>query len=257
VALSNNLINQSVLVISVLFYLSAVAGFLIAFQQLRSNAQTNTASFWLNLRSMFSNHEAVHMSLQTDTSWRDVNRPVTDEEAIAIVEYMGMFEHVYKMLKRKLIDWETFKDIFAYRVLLIVNSPVIVQATLVDNGRWWLTFRQLAKDLGHKLPERADYNLDRTSLGYPAGWGQADVQRLQEFSNADELAEAIEVEVPSAHPAEVEEPAEAIEVEVPSAHPAEVEEPADPTEVEEPAEAIEVEVPSAHPAEVEEPADLM
>ena len=245
--MSNDLINQSALVISVLFYLSAVAGFLIAFQQLRSNAQTNTASFWLNLRSMFNNHEAVHMSLQTDTSWRDVNRPVTDEEAIAIVEYMGMFEHVYKMLKRKLIDWETFKDIFAYRVLLIVNSPVIVQATLVDNGRWWLTFRQLAKDLGHKLPERADDNLDRTSLGYPAGWGQADVQRLREFGNAEEPAD----------PPEVEELVDPGEVEEPPVHPTEVEEFADPVEVEELEDPAEVEEPSASPTEAEELADPM
>ena len=177
--MSASLVNNAVLVVSVAFYLSSVAGFLVAFRQLRSNAQTNTASFWLNLRSMFGEHDAVHQSLQTDTSWRDVDRQVSDAEAIAIVAYMGMFELVYKMLRRKLIDWETFKDIFAYRVLLVMNSPAIVKATLVDNARWWLTFRKLAEDLGHKVPERADFNLDRTSLGFPAGWGRAGVERLQ------------------------------------------------------------------------------
>jgi hypothetical protein len=176
--MADNLVNNAVLIVTVVAYLSAVAGFLIAFQQLRTNAQTNTASFWLNLRSMFSEHEGVHRSLQTDMSWRDVNRQVSDAEAIAIVAYMGMFELVYKMLKRKLIDWDTFKDVFGYRVLLIMNSPAIVKATLVDNGRWWLTFRQLATDLGHKVPERSDYDLDRTSLGFPAGWGRADVESL-------------------------------------------------------------------------------
>lgn len=176
--MSVDLVNQIVLVITVVSYLSAAAGFLIAIHQLRINSQTSTASFWLNLRSMFREYEAVHLSLQTDTTWRDADRPVDDLEAIAVVEYMGMFEHVYKMLQRKLIDWNTFKDIFAYRVLLIMNSPAIVQATLVDNGRWWMTFRQLAKDLGHQVPDRADTHLDRTSLGYPAGWGRAGVERL-------------------------------------------------------------------------------
>lgn len=171
-------VNTAVLVISVIAYLSGVAGFWVAFREFRTNAQTNTASFWLNLRSMFGEHEGVHRSLQTDKSWLDVNRKVSDAEAIAIVAYMGMFELVYKMLRRRLIDWETFKDIFAYRVLLVMNSPVIVKATLVDNGRWWETFRQLAEDLGHNVPERTDLNLDRTSLGFPAGWGQTDVGRL-------------------------------------------------------------------------------
>lgn len=120
---------------------------------------------------MFDEHDEVHRSLQTDRSWRDVNRSISDSEAIAIVAYMGMFELVYKMLKRDLIDWDTFRDIFAYRVLLVMNSPVIVKATLVENGRWWLTFRELATDLGHKVPDRSDSALDRTSLGFPAGWG--------------------------------------------------------------------------------------
>jgi hypothetical protein len=183
--MSDQFVAEAVLVITLITYLSTVAGFLVAFHELRRNGQTNTASFWLNLRTMFRDHEKVHMSLQTDKSWRDINRHVSDAEAIAIVEYMGMFEHVYKMLQRKLIDWETFKDIFAYRVLLIMNSPAIVKATLVDNGRWWLTFRQLAKDLGHKVPERADKNLDRTSLGYPAGWGRANVESLSDPVSGD------------------------------------------------------------------------
>jgi hypothetical protein len=170
---NDDVANQVILVLTVVSYLSAVAGFAITIRQLKTNSQTNTASFWLNLRSMFKEHDGVHHSLQTDISWRGPHRPVSDAEAIAIVEYMGMFEHVYKMLQRDLIDWGTFKDIFAYRVLLIMNSPAIVNATLVDNGRWWLTFRQLAKDLGHEVPDRADHNLDRTSLGYPAGWGRA------------------------------------------------------------------------------------
>ncbi|BCB75446.1 hypothetical protein GCM10022251_29260 [Phytohabitans flavus] len=170
--------DNAVLIISVVAYFTGIAGFVVAFQQLRSNAQTNTALFWLNLRSMFDGHEDVHRSLQTDMSWRDVDRDVSDAEAIAIVAYMGMFELVYKMLKRKLIDWSTFKDVFGYRVLLIMNSPVIVKSTLVDNGRWWLTFRQLATDLGHQVPDRSDHNLDRTSLGFPAGWGRAAVEKL-------------------------------------------------------------------------------
>lgn len=171
-------INAAVLIVSVVAYLSGVAGFWVAFREFRTNGQTNTASFWLNLRSMFGEHEDVHRSLQTDKTWRDVDRVVSDAEAIAIVAYMGMFELVYKMLRRRLIDWETFKDIFAYRVLLIMNSPVIVKATLVDNGRWWETFRELAEDLGHKVPERTDLDLDRTSLGFPAGWGRADVGKV-------------------------------------------------------------------------------
>lgn len=174
--MNNDLINQVVLAVTVISYLSAVAGFLIAFRQLKISSQTNTASFWLNLRSMFGEHEEVHQSLQIDTSWREPGRPVADIEAISIVEYMGMFEHVYKMLQRGLIDWDTFEDIFSYRVLLIMRSPAVVEATLVNNGRWWLSFRQLAADLGYKVPERADCDLDRTSLGYPAGWGRAEEQ---------------------------------------------------------------------------------
>lgn len=165
------MVDNAPLVLSVVAYLTGVAGFLVAFHELRSNARTNTGAFWLTLRSMFDDHADVHKALQIDQTWRDPNRHVSDEEAIKVVAYMGMFELVYKMLKRGLIDWDTFRDVFGYRVLLIMNSPVIVKATLLDNGRWWLTFRQLAADLGHDVPERSDHNLDRTSLGFPAGWG--------------------------------------------------------------------------------------
>src|SRR4051812_39391417 len=81
-------VHNAVLIVSVVAYLSAVAGFLIAFRQWRANAHTNTASFWLNVRSMFGEHEDVHRSLQTDMSWHDVNRQVSEAEAIAIVAYM-------------------------------------------------------------------------------------------------------------------------------------------------------------------------
>jgi hypothetical protein len=169
--MSQSLVSNSVLIVTVVAYLSAVAGFWVTFQQLRINSQTNTASFWLSLRSMFDDHEDVHRSLQTDMTWRDVDRDVSDAEAIAIVAYMGMFELVYKMLQRGLLDWDTFQDVFGYRILLIMNSPAIVTATLVENGRWWLIFRQLAAHLGHQVPDRSDYDLDRTTLGFPAGWG--------------------------------------------------------------------------------------
>lgn len=50
--------------------------------QVRKNTETPRATFWLNLRSMFQPYDSIHRSLQKDSSWRDVNRKVSEEEAL-------------------------------------------------------------------------------------------------------------------------------------------------------------------------------
>jgi hypothetical protein len=52
---------------------------------------------------------------------------------------MGLFEHCELLIEKKLLDIETFKVIFEYRLSNIIANPIIVKAKLIDEkNSWWL-----------------------------------------------------------------------------------------------------------------------
>lgn len=61
---------------------------------------------------------------------------------------MGLFEHCETMLEGRLIDFRTFKSIFAYRLSNIVANRVIVEVKLVREREHWTRFLSLLKRNG-------------------------------------------------------------------------------------------------------------
>lgn len=157
-------------IISLLSYLTAAISLAITAYSARISSKANNATYWLELRKMFSDYNEIHKNLQINEEWRRSDITVSKEDVIAIVGYMGLFEHCYDMIKNGLIDRKIFRDIYSYRLHVLMDSPKIVNSTLVNSGRYWENFRLLAGEFGHSVPERHDINVQHREINYPVGW---------------------------------------------------------------------------------------
>jgi hypothetical protein len=115
----------------------------------RETMKVNRANFWLELRKMFAQHENVHLKLMLRQEWGAKyyepddkpgelwvgptdNGPKDRKQWRHVEDYMGLFEHCERMLKDELIDPDTFKSIYGYRLNNILWNRPIVQTKLHD-----------------------------------------------------------------------------------------------------------------------------
>jgi hypothetical protein len=102
---------------------------------------------------MFARHDEVHFKLRPGGQWAQANSgPQNPEEWARLEDYMGLFEHCESMLRRGLIDAETFKAIFSYRIYNILSNQRIVRAKLIENRDGWELFIRLLGRLKIPLP---------------------------------------------------------------------------------------------------------
>jgi hypothetical protein len=120
-------------------------------EQVRRNAEVNRGNFWLKLEEMSRYYDDVHIKLRPGGDWAEQNtgkyKGPTPAEMPSVEDYMGFFEHCKVMLDRELIDSDTFKKIFAYRLRNIVANPIIVEEKLKKRGVWWEDFIKLLEEL--------------------------------------------------------------------------------------------------------------
>jgi hypothetical protein len=119
------------------------------------NTRTNKASFWLELRKMFAEHNEVHWNLMTGGAWHASDlEPQPGPEMRKVEAYMGLFEHCKEMLDDKLIDRKTFENVYAYRIdFILANGSIVRQELSGPYREGWKTFVALAHDLGRTVPE--------------------------------------------------------------------------------------------------------
>ena len=98
--------------------IATIVGVLIAATSLafaaintRLTLRANRARFWLDLRDRFAKHD-VDRRLRPGGAWTDGSGPATLEEWAEVEAYMGLFEHCEVMLKQRLIDEKTFREIY-------------------------------------------------------------------------------------------------------------------------------------------------
>ncbi len=72
----------------------------------------------------------------------------------AIEDYMGLFEHCMILLDKKMLDWDTFIKIFAYRCTNIIHNRHIVEVKLVEMAHGWTDFITLLRELNQRYPEK-------------------------------------------------------------------------------------------------------
>jgi hypothetical protein len=113
--------------------------------QIGVNRKVNQATFWLELRKMFAEHNEMHLLLRGGAG----ASPTWGRGEWAKLEaYMGLFEHCKPMLDEGLIDWKAFRNIYEYRIRNIIKDPVIVREKLIKLGEGWPIFLQLMRELG-------------------------------------------------------------------------------------------------------------
>jgi hypothetical protein len=131
-------------VATVIASIAAVAALFYAAWQIRQNTAIACGQFWLQLEQMFSAHDEVHLKLRPRGAWAGgVGGPQTPQDWAKVEDYMGLFEHCEIMLDRGLIDPQTFKEIFGYRLNNLVANAQIVEAKLVKAGHAWKRFHEL------------------------------------------------------------------------------------------------------------------
>jgi|YNPBryulayer2012_1023412.scaffolds.fasta_scaffold08913_2 hypothetical protein len=132
--------------------LGALVLFYTAYQ-IHQNTKISRAQFWLELEKMFAQHDEVHIKLRPGGEWAIPNAgPKTVEDWAKVEDYMGLFEHCELMLRRGLLDWETFSLIFSYRLHNIVANQIIVDAKLRRERESWQAFLRLLKRLKIDVP---------------------------------------------------------------------------------------------------------
>ncbi len=125
------------------------ASLIIGAHRVSKNTRINRAKLWLDFRRMIYEHDEVHLLLRPKGDWHASNEHPTDKEMPKVEPYMGLFEHAYEMLEDKLIDWETFRNVYGYRIDNIVVNQVINREKLVKRPEGWANFISLIKRLGY------------------------------------------------------------------------------------------------------------
>lgn len=119
--------------------LIAVGSLAYSAMNLRLQAKTNRAKFWLDLRSAFEKHE-VHRKLRPGGEWNHNTGPSTPDEYVQVEAYMGLFEHCEIMLSQRLIDESTFRDIYRYRLENLIRNDWVRVEKVCRRGEGWKNF---------------------------------------------------------------------------------------------------------------------
>jgi hypothetical protein len=124
-------------------------------RETRMNTRVSRATFWLDLRKMFAEHNEVHLKLRGGGEWAQPGAgPEAPEDWAKVEAYMGLFEHCNRMLAQGLIDWNTFVRIYAYRLRNIARNERIADVKLRRYRADWTEFLELLERLGERVPPK-------------------------------------------------------------------------------------------------------
>ncbi len=124
--------------------------------QMHTNKKIARSTMWITIREMISKHDDVHMKLRKGEWTAYVNGKESNEEWAKMEAYMGLFEHCYRLLEDDILDYETFKKIYGYRISNILKNSEIKTEKLENRGESWQEFISLCRkiDLGNTLPKQ-------------------------------------------------------------------------------------------------------
>jgi hypothetical protein len=140
-------------VATILGALIASGALAYAAYQVHKNTLISRGQFWLELEKMFSVHNDTHLKLRPGGEWAGSGKgPSTVKEWAEVEDYMGLFEHCESLMEKGLIDLDTFKSFFSYRLVNILANQHIVQAKLHEEKDDWTKFLQLVQKLNLTVP---------------------------------------------------------------------------------------------------------
>lgn len=124
-------------------------------RQLRQDRSAAFGNFLLNLDQMMQSHQKTHLRLRPGGEWAVTGKgPVTQEDWADVDAYMGLFERIYVLIDKKVLDAETVNRLYGYRVNNIILNQKICKAKLVINADSWTDFINLCEKLKIQIPCR-------------------------------------------------------------------------------------------------------
>jgi hypothetical protein len=145
----------------------AIAALLFTAFQLRQTAKTSQSQFWLQLRTMMATCDTVHNKLRPEGQWNKDQDGPGDNDWADVEAYMGLLEHCEVMLRKRLIDAETFRTIYRYRMVNILKNDRIVAYKLTYARDDWQNFIRLLERMN--LSKQLEEARDRAKRAFPTG----------------------------------------------------------------------------------------
>ena len=123
--------------------------------QIRIRRKVSQGQFWLEIEKIFFHHDDIHIKLRPEEGEWTVpeSGPKSNEEWASVDDYMGLFEHCELLLRKKLLDWDTFNLIFSYRLQNILSNNIIVEKNLKKEKESWKAFLRLINNRKLDIPE--------------------------------------------------------------------------------------------------------
>jgi len=130
-----------------------IAGMSLLYE-INKSKKLNEAEFLVHLNSLFITNDDYKKVYNLLSQYDFEHEPDLEDEITNcdISNYLTLFETLYILLKRKVIDIKTLDDLFAYRFFLAVHNPYIQRKKLCASPknfknifrleRMWLNYRK-------------------------------------------------------------------------------------------------------------------
>ena len=113
--------------------LTAVVGAMAIWFQMKRAKDMAEGEFILTLNESFSSNpdiKALYAKLESGGE-------LSDRDRTAIVQYLTLFETIYLLVKRDVVEISLIDDLFRYRFFIATNHPQIQQLELAPDARFY------------------------------------------------------------------------------------------------------------------------
>jgi hypothetical protein len=104
--------------------------------QYRNAKKVNTANLWLKIEDLFSipRREKIHLKIM-DQKFDHTKNFHEQNDSYWLDDYLGIFEICFSMIKKHVIDVETFNAVYKYRLRYFLAYEMIVKEKLIKEGK--------------------------------------------------------------------------------------------------------------------------
>jgi hypothetical protein len=101
--------------------------------------------FLLQLDAAFQQHAPIHIKLRPDGPWGRAQGCPSDQEWPSVEAYLGLFERIKVMIDLRLLEIDTIRRFYGYRVGNIWSNNCIRRVKLEGKAEGWTDFIQLTE----------------------------------------------------------------------------------------------------------------
>ena len=135
-------INSISSLITIIGFPVAILGIILAIISHKTSAKVEQGRFLLQLRSMFLEHEYVHLKLRNVNNW--IPR---DEDWAKIDSYLGLFEVCEILISNGSLKLDHFVSQYKYRIDNLLKNDAIKRCKIDNLNEDWSKLNALIRRL--------------------------------------------------------------------------------------------------------------